>query len=98
MHVYIDHTMNLCRSANCLPPVAWSCNFIILCVTLGKHVADMDTHTPCSSSLTSLSDDFSNQVKTNMENTDIPTNYYVKIAEDHLEEMAQRHYAKAYIV
>ena len=61
----------------------------------GQLVADMDTHnreTSSSSSLSdvhSISDDFSTQVKTHMDNTSINTDYYVKTPSKHLEEMAK---------
>ena len=52
-------------------------------------VADMYTHSRETSTSSSLSNDFSTQVKTHMDNTSINTDYYVKSANKHLEEMAK---------
>ena len=49
----------------------------------------MDTQSRQTSSSSSLSDDFSNEVKTYIDNTSISTHYYVKRANKHLEEMAK---------
>ena len=68
---------------------AGQCARELNCQFVCKLVADLDTHSRETSSSISLSDDFSTQVKTNMDNTSISTDYYVKRANKHLEEMAK---------